>query len=491
VWEDLSGTGGDTSGRAIRGQLFKADGSPKGGELLINTTTAGDQMNPELAVLDDDRFAVTWESVQGTTGGIRASVFNSEGLLFDTEKLVFSFIGRQQKYSKAAFVKDGNNKDWLIVGNSDYYADQVYRTGYRLEPTSVVQAYQSTNNDYAPTSEVEMVGLGDRYAIFSKWRGLSFALNIFRTDGASHRIALPASTANYAKDQLDTAVLADGKFVLVYRTTDLVDGSSSSIRAQMFNNDGTLFGSDFQVNSSTTGAQTTPQVTALATGGFAIVFNDYVDSNDVARIRTFDAKGVPQGNDERIFATHGQNGPTITGLADGRIMFAWTENSTGTNDGVDIRGQIFDMRTSAVTVKGTAGADHYYGTAWNDTFTGAGGNDTLEGGGGTNTAIFSGNASAYTVTQNSDGTTTVTGPDGTDTLKNIRILQFKDQTVLPAGNTAPSAPSLSSTQASEDMLTTSIVATLASADADGDPLTYSLDATDGPFRIDGNLLVLT
>jgi hypothetical protein len=36
VWEDFSHAAGDTDLNAVRGQLFNADGSPAGGEFLVN-----------------------------------------------------------------------------------------------------------------------------------------------------------------------------------------------------------------------------------------------------------------------------------------------------------------------------------------------------------------------------------------------------------------------------------------------------------------------
>jgi hypothetical protein len=58
VWTDDSKTGADTFKSAIRGQLFNADGSRKGGEFLINTTTVGSQLFPDVVVLNDGRFVV-------------------------------------------------------------------------------------------------------------------------------------------------------------------------------------------------------------------------------------------------------------------------------------------------------------------------------------------------------------------------------------------------------------------------------------------------
>jgi hypothetical protein len=51
VWRDASHSGGDTSGTAIRAQIFNPDGSKSGTEFLVNTVTAGDQLTPGVAAL--------------------------------------------------------------------------------------------------------------------------------------------------------------------------------------------------------------------------------------------------------------------------------------------------------------------------------------------------------------------------------------------------------------------------------------------------------
>ena len=45
TWGDHSGVGGDSSMSSIKGQLLDANGQKIGGEFLVNTTTAGDQIH--------------------------------------------------------------------------------------------------------------------------------------------------------------------------------------------------------------------------------------------------------------------------------------------------------------------------------------------------------------------------------------------------------------------------------------------------------------
>src|SRR5262249_35214027 len=80
TWQDYSVSGGDTSGHAVRGQVFNADGSKSGSEFLVNTTTAGDQLSPTITALTDGGFVVAWQNETGfLQHDIGAQVYNADG----------------------------------------------------------------------------------------------------------------------------------------------------------------------------------------------------------------------------------------------------------------------------------------------------------------------------------------------------------------------------------------------------------------------------
>jgi hypothetical protein len=80
AWTDLSETGADTSFYAARAQMFNADGSRSGSEFLVNTTTAGSQVNPVIAALSDGRFVAAWQSTVGPAkSDVRVQVFKADG----------------------------------------------------------------------------------------------------------------------------------------------------------------------------------------------------------------------------------------------------------------------------------------------------------------------------------------------------------------------------------------------------------------------------
>ena len=93
TWRDDSHTGGDRSGAAIRGQMFDASGTAVGSEFLVNTTTTNGQAEPSVTGLAGGGFVVTW-SDDSRTGGdtsglaIRGQMFDASGTAVGSEFLV-------------------------------------------------------------------------------------------------------------------------------------------------------------------------------------------------------------------------------------------------------------------------------------------------------------------------------------------------------------------------------------------------------------------
>jgi Ca2+-binding RTX toxin-like protein len=101
AWTDSTGMGADANGSAVRAQLFNADGTRAGSEFLVNTTTAGNQANPSVTALPDGRFVIAWtdDSRSGNDrsgSAIRAQLFNANGTRAGAELLVNSTTAGNQ-----------------------------------------------------------------------------------------------------------------------------------------------------------------------------------------------------------------------------------------------------------------------------------------------------------------------------------------------------------------------------------------------------------
>ena len=62
--------GQDGSGYGVYARRYDATGQPRGGEFLVNTTTAQGQYINDIAALDDGGYAITWLSDDGSSDGV-------------------------------------------------------------------------------------------------------------------------------------------------------------------------------------------------------------------------------------------------------------------------------------------------------------------------------------------------------------------------------------------------------------------------------------
>jgi FG-GAP-like repeat len=82
AFENGKGGFGSASTNSIKVQFFDAAGATVGGELLANTTPAGIQGTPDIAVLNDGHVVIVWRE---DFGGIKAQLFDTTGLKIGTE----------------------------------------------------------------------------------------------------------------------------------------------------------------------------------------------------------------------------------------------------------------------------------------------------------------------------------------------------------------------------------------------------------------------
>ena len=161
------------------------------------------------------------------------------------------------------------------------------------------------------------------------------------------------------------ATLADGRFIVTWSTTiDTQDGSGSAIKAQLFGASGEKIGVEFLVNSATLDTQSQPAVTALAGGGFVISWNTFDATQDgsgsAIKAQLFDTSGAPVGSEFLVDTqtTGTQSSPELTALASGGFVATWTSNASGDDD---IKAQIFSATGAKVGTEFRV----------NNTFTGA------------------------------------------------------------------------------------------------------------------------
>ncbi|MFN8671335.1 MAG: hypothetical protein U0457_04525 [Candidatus Sericytochromatia bacterium] len=103
--------------RDIYAQRFSLGGSPQGEVILVNSTEAGDQILPAVAINDNDEFVVTWSNRSSNNSGydVFARKYSSSGTYLGNEFRVNSSTNGDQWMSAVAMNSKGS---FVIVWQS-------------------------------------------------------------------------------------------------------------------------------------------------------------------------------------------------------------------------------------------------------------------------------------------------------------------------------------------------------------------------------------
>jgi hypothetical protein len=346
VWESRSPDPTVGSGRSysVFSQRFSAAGIPQGGEFQVNSYTTGDQRYPAVASDSNGDFVVVWSSsVQdGGSYGVFGQRFNAAGLPQGSEFQVNSYTTGDQLGAAVAsdvsgnFVvvwrsRDQDGSGWGVFGQrfnaaglpqgSEFQVNS-YTTSLQQGPAvssaangNFVVAWQSHGQDGSGYGV-----FGQRFNAAGLPQGSEFQVNSYTT-GWQYGPAV-ASDAN-------------GSFVVVWHSYGQ-DGSGYGVFGQRFNASGLPQGSEFQVNSYTTGFQRKPAVGSDAYGNFVVAWaSDGQDGSGFGLFgQRFNALGLPQGAEFPVnsYTTGWQYGPALASGANGNFVVTWESFGQDGND---------------------------------------------------------------------------------------------------------------------------------------------------------------
>ena len=130
--------------------------------------------------------------------------------------------------------------------------------------------------------------------------------------------------SDYVGDHQSHASIAAaaGGFVVVW-SSDAQDGSSTGVFGRRYDAAGVVQGSEFQVNTYTTGSQYFPEVAGDAAGNFLVVWRGTGASNAGVYAQRYDNTGAPQGNETLVDTVSGF-GVLAVAARPGGFVVAWT-----------------------------------------------------------------------------------------------------------------------------------------------------------------------
>jgi hypothetical protein len=278
--------GQDGSGYGIFGQRFARDGSARGGEFRVNTTTGGNQFFSEVAIGRNGQFVVAWRSPDGDYDGIAAQLFDALGNKVGGELQVNTNTVGFQYLPDVAIDGRGN----FVVVWTDIYADGDLNYGVKA------QRFDSAGNRLGGEFEVN-------------------------------------TTTGGNQGTPEVAAAADGRFVVVWQSEGQ-DGSDYGIVGQLFDASGARAGGELQVNTYTPNGQIFPSVAMTPDGRFVVGWaSDQGGTADGdVRAQRFSAAGARLGAEFAVntYTTDGQFPYSIAVDHQGNYVLAWDD---GDRDG--------------------------------------------------------------------------------------------------------------------------------------------------------------
>jgi len=315
----------DGSGTGVYAQMYNADGTTQGNEFQVNTYTDSNQYISSITALNNGGFVVTWVSDGQDVGdgtyesGIYAQMYDADGTTQGSEFQVNTYTSGGQSYLSITTLNNG---------------------GFVVTWTSYTQDVDGSSGVYAQMYDAN----GDT-------QGNEFQVSTY--------------TAEY-QGQPSVTALTDGGFVVTWKS-DTQDGDEDGVFAQMYNADGTTQGSEFQVTTYTAGYQWSSSITALNNGGFVVTWQsggqDVGDGTFEAGIyaQMYNADGTTQGSEFQVntYTTGSQDNPSITALTNGGFVVTWTSNGQD-GDASGIYAQMYDADGNPMSngiLNGTDGND--------------------------------------------------------------------------------------------------------------------------------------
>ncbi|MCW2237619.1 calcium-binding protein [Azospirillum canadense] len=353
TWVDGSRSADDSSGTAVRAQLYDARGAKVGGEFLVNTTTAGSQDSPAVAGLDGGGFVVTWIvnaaaygqrfAADGTKLGAEFFIGgNAPPLLIDkTRILVYSSEGPYASAPDVTALPGGGfavTWSYIALGSAGIAGQAFDATGAKVGAGFGLSPGVGGIQVSPDVTVAKLVTLNDK-------------TNVLLT--------------NRSSGWSDVTPLFGGGFIAVWTTVGKagLTAGETDIHGQRFDAAGNLVGPEFLVNSTTVGSQSRPTVAALPTGGFIVAWTDDNqigtgltggdNSSSAVRAQAFAASGARVGSEFLVNTTtaNAQASPSLAVLPDGTMVAAWTDSSgsDGSLTGADISGSAVRAQLFTVT----------------------------------------------------------------------------------------------------------------------------------------------
>jgi hypothetical protein len=361
VWQSAGQGGEAVSKNGIYGQILTPTGATVGGEFAV--TVAGnniDEITPSVAALNAGRFVVAYTTTPGANGlDIGYRIIEANGTV-GGELLANTTVAGNQNFPAAATLSDGN---FVIVWNS---GGQI--RAQKFSPAAGAKVGGEVIISAATTGTAPSVAaVGNAGAYVVSWPYSSttaFDINAVLSTAASSVIAVTSNRLNgsWSLSSPKTALtgLNNGDFVVAW--SGYPDSSFDRAHAyfRRYNSSGVAQGSTTQANTLAPVTNTGKDAVTLAPlsgGGFILAWQEDRSDKDPQGIfgRRYSAAGVAvDANEFEINQNRSgdQSVPAMTALASDRFATVWTDalSDSVSSAGIELRVTTAALPSASIAV---------------------------------------------------------------------------------------------------------------------------------------------
>jgi hypothetical protein len=302
------------------------------GEFRVNTFTTFNQHNPEVAMDSTGDFVVTWTNHDDEGYGIYAKRYDTSGLVQGSEFQVNTYTSGNQTGSSVAMDSAG---DFVIAWQSqnqdgnDYgiFAQKYHNTGQPFGSEFLVNTY-TAGVQLSPLTAMDSAGdfVIGWYSVFEDGSSGGIYAQRFNSDGSLNGTQFLVNTTT-EDNQTSPSVAMDSAGDIVFTWLSNEDGDGYGVYAQRYNSDGSkpaVNGSQFLVNTITEGNQTNPSLAMDTTGDFVITWTNQTNSRIYAQM--YNSNGGASGSEFQVntYTTGGQGGSKAVMDSAGDFVITWT-----------------------------------------------------------------------------------------------------------------------------------------------------------------------
>jgi len=337
----------DGESGGVFGQRFDANCEPVGDELQINTTTAGNQTEPAVAMEPNGNFVVVWHG-PGETEEDKEDIFgqrfDANGETIGGEFRVNSTTFSRQRCPQVAmdaaggFVVVWENEQlggepaeaWAI--SAQLYDGNGSPIGGEFD---INLLFQCRYPDVAMNSGGEFVVVWMQDDIYHTWNLVMSrqydANGMAKTDPCE-----VSTTAFYSVTRPSAAMDEGGRFVVAWDAHPQ-SASEDDIYVRIYAADGTPIGDEFVVNTTLEYGQHNPSVSTNGNGEFVVVWQSDTDANGLEEnvlAQRYQSNG-PRVGDESVMNTYivgRQKYADVVMDGDGEFVAVWQSDCQDGSD---------------------------------------------------------------------------------------------------------------------------------------------------------------